>query len=30
MKEPIQNYGFEMINETENYIIYKKVAEIES
>lgn len=30
MKEPIQNYGFELINETENYIIYKKVAEIES
>lgn len=27
MREPIQNYGFEMINETENYVIYKKVAE---
>lgn len=25
MREPIQNYGFEMINETENYVIYKKV-----
>lgn len=27
MREPIQNYGFEMINETENYVIYKKVGE---
>lgn len=28
MREPIQNYGFEMINETENYVIYKKIAEV--
>lgn len=25
MLEPIQNYGFELLNETENYVIYKKV-----
>lgn len=25
MREPIQNYGFEKINETTNYVIYKKV-----
>lgn len=30
MREPIQNYGFEMINETENYVIYKKVAEVKT
>lgn len=23
MREPIENYGFKMINETENYVIYK-------
>ena len=28
MNKPIQNYGYEMINETTNYVIYKKVREV--
>lgn len=28
MREPIQNYGYELINETTNYVIYKKVRDI--
>ncbi len=28
MREPIQNYGFEKINETQNYVIYKKVNDL--
>lgn len=28
MREPIENYGYEMINETTNYVIYKKVRNV--
>lgn len=29
MQEPIQDYGYEMINESQNYVIYKKIKNSE-